>query len=136
MRLPHNHLISTQLIFTYLAPTMPVFTPLLAALSAASAVNAYNGAATWYYTETGNRGACGAYSKNSDPVVALPYSVWQNGAHCWQHIGIWYGNRWVDATVVDLCPSCEGYHIDLSPGAFTKLANQDAGLIQVSWDFE
>ena len=42
----------------------------------------------------------------------------------------------VDATVVDLCPSCEGYHIDLSPGAFTQLASQDTGLIQVYWNWE
>ncbi|KAI4518372.1 hypothetical protein K523DRAFT_365690 [Schizophyllum commune Tattone D] len=115
---------------------MPSFLSLLATLTVVSTAHAYNGAATWYYTETGNAGACGAYSKNSDPVVALPYSVWNNGAHCWQHIGIWYGNKWVDATVVDLCPSCEGYHIDLSPGAFTQLASQDTGLIQVYWNWE
>ncbi|KAL1741307.1 RlpA-like double-psi beta-barrel-protein domain-containing protein-containing protein [Schizophyllum fasciatum] len=109
---------------------------LVALLSAAGAVSAFNGAATWYYTETGNAGACGAYSKNTDPVVALPPSQWANGAHCWQHIGIWYGNRWVDATVVDLCPSCEGNHIDLSPGAFNQLASPDTGLIQVYWNWE
>ena len=44
--------------------------------------------------------------------------------------------KFVDATVVDLCPGCASGSIDLSPGAFQQLASLDAGRIQVTWDFE
>lgn len=45
-------------------------------------------------------------------------------------------DRFVDATVVDLCPGCASGSIDLSPVTFEQLATLDAGRIQVSWDYE
>ncbi|KAI0745534.1 RlpA-like double-psi beta-barrel-protein domain-containing protein-containing protein [Earliella scabrosa] len=89
-----------------------------------------------YYFPNGGIGACGAPSQNTDLVVALSPNQYAGGANCWRHIGVHYQGRFVDATVVDLCPSCPSGSIDLSPAAFTRLASVDAGRIQVSWDYE
>lgn len=42
----------------------------------------------------------------------------------------------VEAPALGQCPSCAGGSIDLTTPAFTKLAPQGAGRIQVTWDFE
>ncbi|KAK0457304.1 RlpA-like double-psi beta-barrel-protein domain-containing protein-containing protein, partial [Desarmillaria tabescens] len=83
-------------------------------------------------------GACGAYSQNSDSVVALPLSLYANGANCWKHIGVINAanGKWVDAVVTDLCPDCESTHIDLSEGAFSQLDSLDTGVIDVTWYYE
>ncbi|RDX44876.1 hypothetical protein OH76DRAFT_1421115 [Lentinus brumalis] len=118
-----------------------MFKVILAVALAAVAVNAapsaadFAGDATWY-TPNGGLGACGAPSQNSDLVVALSADQYAGGSNCWRHIGIHYQGRFVDATVVDLCPGCASGSIDLSPGAFQQLASLDAGRIQVTWDYE
>lgn len=96
-------------------------------------------------------GNCGAQSQDSDFIVALSTAEYNNGAHCWQHIkvscrsqpscnknslihlGYLDGGKTIDATVVDSCPGCSQYSIDLSPGAFQALASLDAGRIPVTW---
>ncbi|KAF9448521.1 hypothetical protein P691DRAFT_792466 [Macrolepiota fuliginosa MF-IS2] len=98
----------------------------------AGAVNAYSGDATYYYTGLGN---CGAQSKDTDFIVALSTQEYNNGAHCWKHIKVHYGGKTIDATVVDSCPGCSRYSIDLSPSAFKALAPLSAGRIPVTWSF-
>ncbi|KAF8994921.1 RlpA-like double-psi beta-barrel-protein domain-containing protein-containing protein, partial [Cyathus striatus] len=88
--------------------------------------------ATNYYTGLGN---CGAWSQDSDFIVALSTAEYNNGAHCWQHIQVHYQGKTIDATVVDSCPGCSQYSIDLSPAAFSALAPLDAGRIQVDWNY-
>ena len=95
----------------------------------------------------------GARSQNSDLVVALSADQYAGGSNCWRHIGVhceWASHeklifnerstpdqgKFVDATVVDLCPGCASGSIDLSPAAFEKLTSLGTGRIQVSWDFE
>ncbi|KDQ64960.1 hypothetical protein JAAARDRAFT_188228 [Jaapia argillacea MUCL 33604] len=94
---------------------------------------AFQGRTTWFYP---GLGACGAYSSSTDHVVALSSDQFANGAHCYKHIGVWYGSNYVDATIVDLCPSCGEYDLDLSPSAFGELANLDVGVISAGWYFE
>ncbi|KAF9444514.1 hypothetical protein P691DRAFT_763334 [Macrolepiota fuliginosa MF-IS2] len=98
----------------------------------AGAASAFNGDATYYYTGLGN---CGAYSKDTDFIVALSTKEYNNGAHCWQHIKVSYGGKTIDATVVDSCPGCSQYSIDLSPSAFQALAPLSAGRIPVTWSY-
>ncbi|KAG9217804.1 hypothetical protein CCMSSC00406_0005174 [Pleurotus cornucopiae] len=81
-------------------------------------------------------GACGAVSQPTDLIVALSPAQFAGGANCFRHIGINYGGKFIDATVVDLCPGCAGDSIDLSPSAFQALENPDVGRIQVNWNFE
>ncbi|KAI0768763.1 RlpA-like double-psi beta-barrel-protein domain-containing protein-containing protein [Trametes elegans] len=112
-------------------------TVLLAALTGATLVArgpVHHGDAT-NYTPEGAYGACGARSSNSDLVVALNPSAYNNGNNCWRHIGVSYNGNYVEATVVDLCPGCARYGIDLSPAAFTRLAPLEKGRIQVDWHF-
>ncbi|XP_031484212.1 EG45-like domain containing protein [Nymphaea colorata] len=39
----------------------------------------------------------------------------------------------VEVTVVDLCPSCEPGHLDLSREAFSTIADPDAGKVRISY---
>lgn len=42
----------------------------------------------------------------------------------------------VAVTVVDRCQGCAEGDVDLSPTAFSKLANQDLGRIKVTWTLQ
>ncbi|EGN94576.1 hypothetical protein SERLA73DRAFT_62180 [Serpula lacrymans var. lacrymans S7.3] len=95
-------------------------------------IAAYSGDATYY--ETG-LGACGTVSKDTDHIVALSTSEYDKGAHCWKHLTVTYQGKSVDVTVVDECPGCGEYGIDLSPSAFSALAPESAGRIPVEWKF-
>ncbi|KAI0674960.1 RlpA-like double-psi beta-barrel-protein domain-containing protein-containing protein [Trametes maxima] len=108
---------------------------LVLAASAAPSATAYSGDATYYYPN-GGTGACGAPSQNTDLVVALSADQYAGGSNCWRHIGVHYQGKFVDATVVDLCPGCASGSIDLSPSAFERLAPLDAGRIHVTWNYE
>ena len=39
----------------------------------------------------------------------------------------------IEVTVVDLCPGCAGYQIDLSQQAFAMIANPDEGKIKIEY---
>ncbi|KAL0945409.1 hypothetical protein HGRIS_000901 [Hohenbuehelia grisea] len=121
---------STKLAGVFSVLALAVGMANAAAVDASAA--AFGGDATYYYT---GLGACGAYSQNSDFIVALPPSQYNNGANCWRHIKVQYQGRTIDATVVDLCPGCGGDSIDLSPGAFQALSSLDAGRIRVTWNW-
>lgn len=45
------------------------------------------------------------------------------------------GGKKVTVQVVDSCPGCKRDDLDLSPAAFKKLNNLDAGQMQVTWKF-
>ncbi|ESK91981.1 non-catalytic module family expn protein [Moniliophthora roreri MCA 2997] len=87
-----------------------------------------------YYRPGGERGACGAPNADSDIVVALPVEHYNNGENCWKHIGVWYDGNYVDAAIVDSCPTCGPNDIDLSEGAFRHLADLETGRMRVSWE--
>ncbi|TFK68767.1 hypothetical protein BDN72DRAFT_768824, partial [Pluteus cervinus] len=86
--------------------------------------------ATYFYTGLGN---CGSWSSDSDFVVALSLAEYSGGAHCYQHVEISYGDKTIDATVVDSCQGCARYDLDLSPAAFEALAPTDRGRIGIRW---
>ncbi|KAF9555285.1 hypothetical protein CPC08DRAFT_766044 [Agrocybe pediades] len=103
-----------------------------ACIALAQVVTAFHGDATYYNTGLGN---CGAHSKDTDFIVALSTQEYNKGSHCWQHIKVHYQGKTIDATVVDSCPGCSRYSIDLSPAAFKALAPLDAGRIKVDWNY-
>ncbi|KAL1631702.1 hypothetical protein SLS56_004376 [Neofusicoccum ribis] len=93
-------------------------------------------------------GACGETSTDSDDIVSLSYKIWdevQTGSDpnqvvlCGKKIRARRFNedvnaeRSVDLTVVDRCTGCEPTDIDVSPGAFTKLAPVASGRVTVTW---
>ncbi|CAE6481047.1 unnamed protein product [Rhizoctonia solani] len=105
---------------------------------------ANSGRGTWYNPSVGT-GACGWRNKDSELVVALGPSKYNKVKKCGQSITVKSGGKSVKSItvksggksvkvkVVDLCPSCGGGSLDLSPAAFKKLAPLSKGVIQVTW---
>ncbi|CAE6458388.1 unnamed protein product [Rhizoctonia solani] len=93
---------------------------------------ANSGRGTWYNPSVGT-GACGWRNKDSELVVALGPSKYNKVKKCGQSITVKSGGKSVKVKVVDLCPSCGGGSLDLSPAAFKKLAPLSKGVIQVTW---
>ncbi|CAE7109535.1 unnamed protein product [Rhizoctonia solani] len=93
---------------------------------------ANSGKGTWYNPSVGT-GACGWRNKDSELVVALGPSKYNKVKKCGQSITVKSGGKSVKVKVVDLCPSCGGGSLDLSPAAFKKLAPLSKGVIQVTW---
>ncbi|KAI9842232.1 MAG: hypothetical protein M1837_007377 [Sclerophora amabilis] len=93
-------------------------------------------------------GACGITSSETDDVCSLSHTLFdaaQKGSDpnanplCGLRIRAARFDeqvaerRSVDLTVVDRCVGCDPTDLDLSPGAFNKLANPDRGRVDVSW---
>ncbi|EDQ99399.1 riboflavine-aldehyde-forming enzyme [Laccaria bicolor S238N-H82] len=104
----------------------------LSILALVGMANAFSGDATYYAP---GLGACGRNNQASDHVVALSVAQYGNGENCFKSIGVNYQGKYVEATVVDKCEGCGPNDIDLSPSAFTVLASEDVGRIQVTWDY-
>ncbi|KAF9547117.1 hypothetical protein CPC08DRAFT_648849 [Agrocybe pediades] len=80
-------------------------------------------------------GACGKTNVDSDFIVALNSAQYDGGAHCFQEITITVGGKTLAAQIVDECPGCPEFGLDLSPGLFDFFASPDVGLLTGSWDF-
>ncbi|KAL1707148.1 RlpA-like double-psi beta-barrel-protein domain-containing protein-containing protein [Schizophyllum commune] len=99
------------------------------------ATAAIKGKAT-FYDPNGGYGACGKKLNNNDMIVALSSDRYQNGAHCHKKLWVRYNGKKIAVTVEDLCPGCQKSSLDLSRGAFSKIANLDLGIIDVEWWFD
>ncbi|KAF8182957.1 riboflavine-aldehyde-forming enzyme [Pholiota molesta] len=80
-------------------------------------------------------GACGVSNNANDFIVALSPAEYSSGANCGRDIEVQYQGKSVIVEVVDLCPGCASGSIDLSPAAFSQLADESLGRIQVTWSF-
>ncbi|KAF8262552.1 RlpA-like double-psi beta-barrel-protein domain-containing protein-containing protein, partial [Lactarius quietus] len=94
----------------------------------------HTGRGTWYIT---GLGACGWTNSNSQLVVAMPLSLYEenNGSNCGQMVEISYGGKTVKAEMVDNCPSCSDNDLDMSQATFKSLAPLSVGVIEISWQF-
>ncbi|KAK7460919.1 DPBB1 domain-containing protein [Stygiomarasmius scandens] len=106
----------------------------LAALSffpIAAVAQSGGGSATWFHP---GLGACGFINTDSDFVVAVSSQIFNSGL-CNRRMNANYQGRSVQVTVVDSCPGCGAGDIDLSPAAFSQLADLSVGRIQpVQWN--
>ncbi|KAJ3204325.1 hypothetical protein HDU67_009643 [Dinochytrium kinnereticum] len=99
------------------------------------------GSMTFFDTETGNEGACGGFSKNSDYIVALSSNLWDTGPRsqwCFKPICIRWGDRVVGAEIRDLCPDngCHEHGLDATPSLFNALTGDlDIGRTRIEWWF-
>ncbi|KAF8808329.1 hypothetical protein BYT27DRAFT_7164218 [Phlegmacium glaucopus] len=93
---------------------------------------AFHGRASWYYDGLGN---CGTWNTNADHIVALSTQEYNKGSHCGNMIRVHYKGRMLDVKVVDSCPGCLRYNIDLSISSFISLAPLELGLINVTWEY-
>jgi len=87
-------------------------------------------------------GACGQVNNDQEDVAALPWSMFDpatpNGnpnanKNCFRHANVTYGDKWVVVKIVDRCAGCNRGDLDLSPGAFCKLAPLSAGRINITY---
>jgi len=92
----------------------------------------HEGSATYYDFADGT-GACG-FDATADPMIgamnAIDYDAAGACGACAQIEG---GDGEITIRVVDLCPECDEGWIDLSPGAFSELAELEVGVIPITW---
>ncbi|KAL8281462.1 hypothetical protein RQP46_006146 [Phenoliferia psychrophenolica] len=103
-----------------------------------SAVKTYTGGFATYYLQNGVAGACGKVNPDSALIIAIDSAMYANGANCGRSITITRTDtgQSVTATVADECPTCEnGTSLDLSEGAFNKIATVAEGMVPMSWHF-
>lgn len=88
------------------------------------------------YFNTG-LGACGWWSSNSEPIIALNSAQFDGGSHCGEWLGIWNGETQTIqyGYVADECPSCGWGELDLSPSLFGGLTNYNynEGQFNMNW---
>ncbi|KAJ1967065.1 hypothetical protein IWQ62_002087 [Dispira parvispora] len=96
-----------------------------------------SGEATFY---TPGTGSCGGNNSGTEFVAALSAQYMQNSAnpnnnsHCGSKIRVTGASgKSVDVTVVDTCPECAMYDVDMSPEAFNAIANPVDGRVPVTW---
>lgn len=126
---------------TYVAPTT-TWTPTTSAYVEAAATTAasssssgtYSGEATYFF-QNGVAGACGNVNSDSAYIVAIDSAMYSSSL-CGKSLTISGNGKSVTATVADECPSCASSgSIDLSVGAFTALADESAGVVEVTWSW-
>lgn len=75
--------------------------------------------------------------------MAVPYAWWQASdgsasANCGRSLTITRASdgATVEATVADLCPTCTTDNsLDLSVGAFTSIASESEGMVEITWQW-
>ncbi|MFI6699364.1 RlpA-like double-psi beta-barrel domain-containing protein [Streptomyces sp. NPDC050509] len=96
------------------------------------------GQATWYNT---GLGACGWFNNDSELVVAISTTLYgnhpnpNNSPQCGRQIRVNGPLGSVVVRVVDKCMGCATNDVDLSPTAFSRIGDLNAGRINVSWDW-
>ncbi|KAL7006895.1 hypothetical protein EMMF5_003479 [Cystobasidiomycetes sp. EMM_F5] len=85
------------------------------------------------HAETGNKGACGDWLKNTGATIALGFAQYESGAHCGKQVTISFNGVTRTATVADACEACGYGDIDLVPALFTQFQTQDAGIFAATW---
>jgi len=115
----------------------------LVGAASAKAVPAKNGDGTYYST---GLGACGIVNRNSDYIVAVSAQLFDtypgntpnpnNNPICHKQLTAHYKGKSVTVTVTDRCAGCNGvYDLDLSPSAFSVLADKSLGRIPITWNW-
>lgn len=83
---------------------------------------------TYYSGSQLNNPACGGPNPGRNSMIA---AVKQGGRFkCGDRITIKHKHKSIKVKVVDYCPGCPPTGLDLSPGAFSKLASLDQGIIR------
>jgi len=92
-----------------------------------------------YYNEASGAGSCSYLSSLFDQkhlLVAAAANFNVNGinaAPCGECVRIVVGNKQVVVKIVDQCPGCPSNGFDLSPYAFSLLANPSVGHVNACW---
>jgi hypothetical protein len=120
-----------------IAASLLVVAPALVSAAVTPVRRGIQGFATWYYTQTGNAGACGAYLNDADFTVAM--NQYQYEGSCGKYVTITANGKTTQAKVVDLCPegggNCHYGDMDMSPGLFAYFADLGTGKMPMEWYF-
>jgi len=99
------------------------------------------GFATWF-TQDGNAGACGIKHSDNDMIAAIDERRYGNpgkkSSLCGRKVAITniLNGKSVTVTIQDDCPGCKNLDsIDLSTGAFQKIATLAEGMVKIKWHF-
>ncbi|KAF9454541.1 hypothetical protein P691DRAFT_692150 [Macrolepiota fuliginosa MF-IS2] len=113
-----------------------------AKLGAASNSDVQTGGFATFFYQNGNAGACGTVHKDGDLVAAIDADRYGNtGAKsslCGKRVEITNTNnhKSVTVTIADACPTCKNRNsIDLSTGAFLRIATEEEGMVPITWKF-
>lgn len=115
-------------------------TPASSATSAPSS-GTHSGQGTYYST---GLGACGITNVDTDYIVAISHQLYDENAKdanpnnnplCGKKITAYYQGKSVVVTVVDRCEGCQYNDLDFSPSAFSQIADQDLGRIDITWNW-
>ncbi|KAK4675201.1 hypothetical protein QC764_500460 [Podospora pseudoanserina] len=118
------------------------FTAGLVAIFASSAMAAPTNAAAAASGSSVGLGACAQLHQDSEFVVALSHADFDprtpggnpnNNPLCGRRLRASFEGKSVEVAVVDRCPACSAGSLDLSPAAFSQLADLGRGRIQGSW---
>ncbi|TNY18664.1 hypothetical protein DMC30DRAFT_41578 [Rhodotorula diobovata] len=106
--------------------------------SASSGGHVYSGGYATYYTQNGVAGNCGDVNPDSAYIVALPTATYAGGSHCGQKVRLTRTStgKTITAMVADSCPTCVNNScLDLSVAAFTAIATEEEGMVEITWEF-
>jgi len=88
-----------------------------------------------FFLQGGAAGACGKVHQDTDLVAAIDKGSFSN-ALCGKSVTITNvaNKKSVTATIADECPGCSNAQsIDLSKGAFDKIADESTGVVDIQW---
>lgn len=86
-----------------------------------------------YYTP-GTTGACGIKTPSDKLVGALGPALYSKD-HCGQCATVTGPKGSVTVLLNERCGGCKGESMDLSPQAFTQIADKSAGRVKITWHF-
>ena len=86
-----------------------------------------------FYDPGGNLGACGTPIPDDFLGVAVSPTFGKDA--CNKRIQVDGPQGSVQVTVVDICPSCEPDHLDLTRSAFSQIASPDLGKVPITWSW-
>ncbi|HEU5099774.1 MAG TPA: expansin EXLX1 family cellulose-binding protein [Roseiflexaceae bacterium] len=112
-----------------------VFVPLIVKLGGGSSGGGavHTGEAT-YYNEADGGGNCSFDRTPQDLMVgAMNQTDYANAAICGAYVELTGPNGTITIRIVDRCPECPAGNIDLSPLAFSKIAELVDGRVPISW---
>jgi expansin (peptidoglycan-binding protein) len=107
-------------------------------------IGTQTGEGTYYAT---GLGACGITNNDSDYICAVSHLMFDsfpgyqggnpnNNPICGRRVSATYQGKTITLTITDRCEACKVTDLDLSPTAFSQLADFGVGRIQgVTWNW-
>ncbi|CAL1704700.1 unnamed protein product [Somion occarium] len=122
------------------ASTKPAPSP--APIKSVSGGDLVTGGVATFFFQNGNKGACGDLHSDNNLIAAIDERRYGNSGNssplCGKQVEITNtkNGKSVTVTIADDCPTCNnGNSIDLSTGAFNRIATPEEGEVPIAWRF-